>query len=159
MRRKKFDSFWPPTLESCQSFVVVSYWQHGKFPQTPVPMNSKRLGSIALLEASKRLGSARARGHLSVFRQLHQAKCRHLGSGQLRQEINALGFSTFHEYDLHGRETCNGATPPISLPEVTTHVVRTGGVLLDPIQIEEDASFYVASSCDKISYVMGRNKK
>ncbi|MDR2429812.1 MAG: hypothetical protein LBD14_02755, partial [Puniceicoccales bacterium] len=38
-----------------------------------------------------------------------------VGAGQLRQEINALGHSTFHEYDLLGREvyTWSPATYPV----------------------------------------------
>ena len=63
-------------------------------------MNPRPLTRIALLAESKRLGSVRVRSRRGILRQLHQPNSRHLGVGQLRQEINALGPSTFHEYDL-----------------------------------------------------------
>ena len=68
-------------------------------------MNPRRLTRIAFFAASKRLGGVRVHGRRSVSQQFNQAKSRHLRVGQLRQQANALGHSTFHEYDLFGRET------------------------------------------------------
>ena len=77
-------------------------------------MNPRHLTRIAFLAASKRLGGMRVHGRRSVSQQFNQAKSRHLRVGQLRQQANALGRSTFHEYDLFGREvyTWGPATYP-----------------------------------------------
>ena len=68
-------------------------------------MNPRHLTRIAFFAASKRLGGVRVRGCRGAFKCVHRTNCSFFGSGQLRQPANALGHSTFHEYDLFGRET------------------------------------------------------
>ena len=68
-------------------------------------MNPRHLTRIAFLAASKRLGGVRVYGRRSVFKCVYRKNCSFSGAGQLRQEINALGHSTFHECDLHELET------------------------------------------------------
>jgi hypothetical protein len=68
-------------------------------------MTSHLLSRTALFVASKRLGGVCVGGRSSVFRHGHEDNRRIPGAGKFRQQINALGHSTFHEYDLQGRET------------------------------------------------------